>query len=304
MKKKTLNGFVANAPEECLARNLGWFSIGLGLVQLLAPRRLGRAIGVGDHPVLMRLLGLRELASGLSILTQANPTPGLKARVAGDVMDLALLGSSLTTSNSKECALIATAVVAGVTALDVKCARQLSENPGVNIRAIHVTRTIIIDRPPEELYQFWRNFENLPRFMNHLKRVEVLNQTRSRWTAKGPAGSEVEWEAEIINEHPNEMIAWRSVQGSQIETAGSVRFERATGGRGTLLKVEMQVEPPAGVLGATVAKLFGESPDKQVHVDLHRFKQLMETGEVARTEGQAAGRSRSTSRKYDDFVRT
>lgn len=304
MTTKAINGFAANAPHEKMARGLGWFSLGLGLAQILAPRKLGRAIGVGDHPVLMRLLGLRELASGVSILTKPDPAAAVNARVAGDLMDLTLLGASLTTGGQPGRLLVATAAVAGVAALDVRCARQLKDSPGTNIRAIHVCRTIIIDRPAAELYEFWRNFENLPRFMNHLQTVTVLDEKRSHWVAKGPAGSSVEWDAEIVNDHPNEMIAWRSTASAQIATAGTVRFQPATGGRGTLLKVEMQIDPPAGVLGITVAKLFGESPEKQVHVDLHRFKQLMETGEVARTEGQPAGRSRSTSRMYDDFVRT
>jgi uncharacterized membrane protein len=305
MTKKKYNGFVANAPEERLARALGWFSIGLGLMQILAPRRLGRTIGVGEHPTLMRLLGIREFASGLSILTKPNPTPALKARVAGDAMDLALLGTALASPGTSAARVVAaTAAVAGVTALDVRAAQKLSRNPGVNIQAVRASQTIIIDRSREELFQFWRNFENLPRFMTHLHRVQVRDLRRSHWTARGPAKSQVEWDAEIVNERENELIAWRSLPGSDINLAGAVRFEPATGGRGTLVKVEMLYDPPAGVLGATVAKLFGESPEKQVHVELHRFKQLMETGEIARTDGQPAGRSRSTSLKYDDFVQT
>lgn len=200
--------------------------------------------------------------------------------------------------------MVATAAMAGVTALDAKCARQLEENPGVNTRAIHVTRSVIIERPAEELYQFWRDFTRLPKFMNHLHEVQILDEKRSHWVAKGPGRTSVEWDAEIVNEHPNELIAWRSLPGSQVTNAGSVRFARATGGRGTVVKVEMQVEPPAGVLGVAVAWIFGAAPDKQVHVDLHRLKQLLETGEIARTEGQSAGRGRSTSRKYDDLVRS
>jgi uncharacterized membrane protein len=299
------NGFVGRVKEEQLARGLGWFSLGLGLAQILAPRSLGRTIGVGEHPTLMRLIGLRELACGVGILTQKNPSDWLWARVGGDLMDVALLGIAFTSEDSKPSRIAAaTAVVAGVARIDMSCSQQLSQNPGANIRAIHVTRAITIDRSPEELFQFWRNFENLPRFMNHLKSVEVKSDTRSHWVAKGPANSDIEWDAEIVNEHRNEMIAWQSCEGADVENAGSVRFTPATGGRGTVVKVELKYDPPAGVLGATVARLFGEAPEKQIAIDLGRLKQFLETGEIARTEGQAAGRKKSTSRKYDELVRS
>ncbi|MDB6028346.1 MAG: cyclase/dehydrase, partial [Verrucomicrobiales bacterium] len=164
--------------------------------------------------------------------------------------------------------------------------------------------TIIVERSAEDLFEFWRHFERLPVIMNHLESVEMLGHNRSRWVAKAPAGMHVEWDAEIINEHPNELIAWRSLEGADVENAGTVRFQPAPGGRGTLVKVDLEYIPPAGVIGAKIAKLFGESPEKQITVDLRRFKQLMETGEIARTEGQPAGRATSTSKKYDDFVRT
>jgi uncharacterized membrane protein len=106
-----------------------------------------------------------------------------------------------------------------------------------------------------------------------------------------------------VNEHPNELIAWQSCAGADVQNAGSVRFYPATGGRGTVVKVEIKYEMPAGVLGVTFARLFGQFPEKHIAVELGRFKQLMETGEIARTEGQPAGRKRSTSRKYDDLVR-
>jgi uncharacterized membrane protein len=304
MAQRNGNRTASGGDEVRLARALGWFSIALGLAGILAPRRLGKMAGVGSHPTLLRLLGFRELASGIGILTQPRPTGWLQARVAGDVMDLALLGSALASSTSRPARVIAaSAAVAGVAALDVKCSRQLKENPAANISLLHFKRTLIIDRSPEELYRFWRAFENLPRFMNHLESVRTTGDKTSHWVAKGPAGTRVEWDAEITRAEPNSLIAWRSVAGSDVDNAGSVRFSRATGNRGTVVAVEIQYDPPAGVLGATVAKLFGEAPEKQVKVDLLRFKQLIETGEIARTEGQPAGRPHSTSRKYDDFIR-
>ncbi|MGN6552415.1 MAG: SRPBCC family protein [Verrucomicrobiota bacterium] len=304
MAYKRTNGYVAGTREESLARGLGWFSIGLGLAGLLAPRRLGRTAGVGEHPGLIRLIGLRELASGVGILTQPNASNWLWSRVAGDLIDLVLLGSTLSSKKSSPGRVaVVGAVVAGVTALDWKCSQSLSGRSGVNLHAIHVTRTITVDRSPEELFRFWRNFENLPRFMTHLKSVEIKTDQRSHWVVKGPAGKNVEWDAEIVNERPNQLIAWRSCEGADVDHGGSVRFEPATGGRGTVIKVELRYSPPAGTMGATIAKLLGESPQKQIAVELGRFKQLMETGEIAQTEGQPAGRMRSTSRKFDDLVR-
>jgi uncharacterized membrane protein len=287
-----------------MARGLGWFSIGLGIAQVAAPRALCRLMGVKANPNLLRLLGMREIVSGVGILTQRQPAGWLKARVAGDAMDLALLGTAAaTTAGNRNRLAVATAAVAGVTALDVISSRQLARRPGANLTAIHVKRSVTINRSPADLYNFWRNFENLPQFMSHLESVQVTGPTRSHWVARGPAGKRVEWDAEIINERTDELIAWKSLEGADVDNSGSVRFEPAPGGRGTIVRVQFQFQPPAGVLGANVARLWGESPEKQVPVELRRFKQLMETGEILKTEGQSAGRARSTSKKYDDMVR-
>lgn len=162
-------------------------------------------------------------------------------------------------------------------------------------RGIKVEKSVLINKSPEELYRFWRNFENLPRFMNHLESVKVNDDRHSHWVAKAPLGTTVEWDAEIINEKENELIAWRSLEGADVNNAGSVRFQPARGGRGTEVKVSLEYDPPAGVLGAAVAKLFGEEPNQQVEDDLRRFKQLMETGTIPTTEGQSSGRSSSAA---------
>lgn len=155
---------------------------------------------------------------------------------------------------------------------------------------VRVEEVVTIDATPEELYAFWRNFENLPRFMHNLEAVEVHDAKRSRWVARGPAGTTVDWEAEIINEIPNELIGWRSVNGSQINNAGSVHFERSSGGLGTEVKVVLRYDPPAGKLGAAVSRVFGEDPAVNVQEDLRRLKTLVETGELATTKGQPTGR--------------
>ncbi|HEX9161605.1 MAG TPA: SRPBCC family protein [Thermoanaerobaculia bacterium] len=157
-------------------------------------------------------------------------------------------------------------------------------------RGIRVEKTMTINATPEQLFSFWRNFENLPRFMDHLESVKVIDSKRSHWAARGPAGLDAEWDAEIINEVPNELIGWRSVEGSRVNNAGSVHFNRATGDRGTEVKVVLRYDPPAGLIGAAFAKLFGEDPAYQVQEDLRRLKQLIETGEIATIENQPSGR--------------
>jgi uncharacterized membrane protein len=209
-----------------------------------------------------------------------------------------------TNSELPSVALLTASLVAGITALALTRRSRTTSDQQVGDGALHLRETVTINRSPDELYQFWRNFENLPRFMNHLHEVQRISDNQSRWVASGPLGSTVEWTAEIINETPNELIAWRSLDGGDIDCAGTVRFQAAPGGRGTIVKVEMQYRPPAGKLGATVARLLGAGPNKQVAVDLRRFKQLIETGEIARTEGQSAGRPQSTSRKFDDVLRS
>ena len=147
-------------------------------------------------------------------------------------------------------------------------------------KAIKVERSVTIDLPAAELYRFWRNFENLPRIMAHLESVTVLDDRRSHWKAKAPAGQSVEWDAEIIREEPNRLIGWRSVHEATVPNAGSVHFDEAVGGRGTTVRVVLEYQPPAGRLGRLVAKLFGEEPDVQVREDLRRFKSMMEAGEI------------------------
>ncbi len=154
---------------------------------------------------------------------------------------------------------------------------------------IHVETSITINKSPEELYSFWRKLENLPRFMKHLESVTSLDSNRTHWVANGPAGKSVEWDAEIYNEKPNELIAWRSLEGSDITNAGSVRFEPA-GVQGTVVKVVLNYNTPGGKISALLAKLFGQEPGQLIDEDLRRLKQILETGEIATTEGQTSGR--------------
>jgi len=157
-------------------------------------------------------------------------------------------------------------------------------------QGIRVDTAVTIQKPREELFSFWRNLENLPRFMRHLHSVTRIDDRRSHWIAQGPGGKMLEWDAEIINEERNERIGWRSLPGSDLDTAGSVHFKEAPGGRGAEVHVELQYIPPAGAFGAAFARLLGQDPADQIKDDLRRLKQIMETGETATIEGQPHGK--------------
>ncbi len=270
---------------------LGYFSLGLGLAELLAPNLMSRLIGV-KHPdetnrATMRVMGAREITAGIGILASQQPAKAVWARVAGDALDLALLGKTLANSeNDRGRTLFAAVNVLAVTALDITTARQLSEQPQTKAtekaaEGIIVTkRSVTIQRPVAEVYSFWHNFENLPRFMRHLKSVTVTGNGRSHWVALAPAGQTVEWDAETVEDRPNECISWKSLPGSDVRNSGTVNFRAAPGNRGTEVRVVMQYDPPFGKLGSKIAMLWREEPRQQVHDDLRHLKQVMETGEI------------------------
>ena len=285
----------ARAAAERRARGLGWFSIGLGLAQIAAPRAVARLIGVRDDDEnrnTMFAIGFREITSGVGLLSQPQQPAWAWSRVGGDMMDVALLSRALKSDeNDRTRVGVATAAVLGVTILDVLTSQQLTrhrsdatERGDDEYGSKEVTKAITVNRPREEVYRFWRNFENLPQFMSHLESVQVIDDRRSHWKAKAPAGKSVEWDAQITQDTPGELIAWESLEGADVANAGSVRFTDAPGGRGTQITVQMRYDPPAGALGAMVAKLFGEEPGQQVDGDLRRFKQVMETGEVVHSD--------------------
>ena len=300
---------------ERLALGLGWFSIGLGLTEICATRSLARLIGLPERErtlATLRALGVREIGHGVAILAQPDSAARVWARVAGDALDLSVLAAAMADEESDQTRVSAAiGAVLGAAALDVTCAQQLSrqsENgrPGGSRRlresnGVRVERVTTINRPVHEVYEFWRRFENLPRFMRHLESVEMLENGRSRWRANGPAGMRFQWDAEILQDREGEWIAWRSVEGSDVQNSGSVRFQAAPGARGTEVRVQLQYSPPAGAFGRTIAKLFGEEPDQQIHEDLHRFKQLMETGEIPISEGPSLWRAAQPPKDVDQL---
>ena len=265
-----------------LAHGLGWFSIGLGLVEIVAPGRTARWIGVPKSRSLLRFFGMREIATGMILLLHHKPGEAAWLRVAGDAADLSFLGAAhLSRSTDKYRLGIATATVGAVSALDVTSALVLSRRDRGRIVRTH---TITINRPVEDVYRFWRNFENFPRFMSHVESIRITGEKRSHWTVRAPAGRTVEWEAEITEDQENERIAWRSLKGADIDNSGQVEFFPAPGGRGTEVRVRIEYYPPGGALGAALASLFGEEPGTQLKGDLYRLKQVMETGEVVHSD--------------------
>lgn len=179
-------------------------------------------------------------------------------------------------------------------ALGRNSARGTRVSPVASVRrgeATKVEQSVVVNQPVQEVYQFWRNFENLPRFMDHLESVTVIDESRSHWIAKAPAGTRVEWDAVIHNEIEGQLIAWRSLPGADINNAGSVHFSSVGGDTGqTEVRVVLSYEPPAGKVGVAVAKLLGEEPATQVADDLRRFKQVMEASEITGNSRPATGR--------------
>jgi uncharacterized membrane protein len=277
-----------------LAQGLGWFSIGLGTAQILAPRAMSRLVGVKDadgNKALMRLLGIREISAGIGLLTDPKPTGFAAARVAGDAMDLALMVNTLTTPrNDRGRALLATAFVLGAGLLDVLATEELStttpkvDHPIRGADGLQVKKSVTVNRPVEEVYAFWRNFENLPQFMKHLDSVVGTGENTSRWRAGSSLGLTVEWEVQLVEDRPNELLSWQTIGVSDVTGHGRVEFTPAPGGRGTEVHAAIVYQVPGGALGNRIARIFRDVPGVKVENQLNVFKQIIETGEELRSD--------------------
>ncbi|TDB70562.1 SRPBCC family protein, partial [Micromonospora sp. KC721] len=277
-----------------LPRVLGVVSLALGVGGLLAPRAVARLTGVDDSPgayPVIRAVAGRELGHAAGLLAGRRPAGWAWTRVAGDGVDLALLGRALADRRGERRRRVAitAAVVAGIAAVDLLAAARAGRARRARERLITMEVGVTVNRPASQAYRFWRDLENLPHVMAHLESVRAVDSRCSRWTARGPAGQSVSWDAEIVEDRPDELIAWRSLPGAPVPNAGRVRFVPAPGDRGTEVRVELGYAPPAGQLGRAVAKLFGEEPEQQVRDDLRRFKQVLETGEVVRSDASPEG---------------
>ncbi|MBA3463161.1 MAG: SRPBCC family protein [Deltaproteobacteria bacterium] len=268
-----------------LSRGLGWYSLALGAAQLVMPKKLARLIGVepaGLTPIIVRAMGVRELIAGVSVLAQPRRPMPLWTRVAGDLVDLGLLGLAAGTKRTSG-ARVATAIgmVAGVMALDVIAARRVQKSfEEANLPVIF---SVTINKPPEEVYAFYRRLEQLPSFMDYLESVRVIDQTKSHWVAKLPVGN-IEWDAEIIEDIPGELIAWRTMPGSKLKLSGRVTFRRTPGRNMTEVRCEMKLGFTGAAPSTALAKAFAKP---QIKGDLRRLKQVLETGEVLISDASA-----------------
>ena len=269
-----------------LATGLGWFSIGLGVAELIAPRQMQKVIGVRDRDKrrnVLRAYGVREIAAGAGILSMPSHPAWLWTRVAGDLVNLASLGQAFGLRDAKRGRVAAaTAAALGVTALDVLCGAQLSP-PG----PFRANATVLIGRKPDELYSFWRDLSNVVQLEPYLESVRPLGNERWRWKARVGDGPAIVFDTEMIRDTPNHYIEWRSVEGSPTSLRASIQFTPTRGDRGTLVRSEVEMQGPVALL-AKPASAVGMGPELRLEMHLRRFKQLMETGEIARAyRGQA-----------------
>jgi uncharacterized membrane protein len=274
-----------------MAKGLGWFSIGLGLAELLVPRDVARLIGAKSSArthTTLRALGVREIISGVGILTRPENANWLWSRLGGDVMDVALLRTELAPERSESARgwaatalVLGVAAVDGLTALELERESDVSEGPSKHPMIVNATLTI--NRPQADVYRFWRDFQNLPGLLSHVESVRV-DGNRSHWRAELPAGLELEWSAEIEEDRPDELISWRSLPGGLLQNHGRVSFRRAPGDQGTEVHVTLGFEPLGGALGGAFAKLFGSLPANKLRADLKRIKQVLETGSLMRSD--------------------
>jgi uncharacterized membrane protein len=274
-------------PRSATTVGLGCLSVTLGLAELLAPRALARLTGVRDDVRtrwIVRALGARELAVGIGLLADRRPSRWLWARVAGDVVDLALLGAAARQAGAERPrALGAIGAVVGITALDAACAATATKDDHARA-AVPVRKSITIARPPEEVFRLWRALEKAPTYLANIESVEVLDARRSRWTARGPVGPVVTWESVITEEQPNAALAWKSTDSSDVHTSGRVTFESAPGERGTEVHLELRYGPPRHGAGKLGAFLWKTSLEPMLERDLARFKQLLETGHIVQSD--------------------
>jgi uncharacterized membrane protein len=291
--------------KDRVTKFLGWFSVGLGLAEVLAPEKVARLIGIEneeDHTTLLRAYGVRELMAGIGILSRPKPTYWLWNRVIGDGADIASLGKAMRNEKNDRTRLTATTLaVLGVTALDIMQSVKLTSEklpatghdegsfmlPEGENGLEHVQAVITVNRPVEEVYEFWKNPQNFSRFMGHIESVRVTGGGRTRWKAKAPAGLSVEWDAVTVEDRPNELISWQSVGDAEVHNRGTVRFTRATGNRGTEVHLEVDFKPKGGAIGARIAKMFAMIPKLQLRADLQRFKQMIELGEIVLSDSTA-----------------
>jgi uncharacterized membrane protein len=240
---------------------------------------------------MMRVVGAREIASGLGILTQSQPTPWLWSRVGGDAMDIALLRSAMSSPQADQNRVAtATAAVIGIAAIDALVStRQTPSADGTDQTspdhgAVRVASAVTVQGSVDDVFSYWNGFQGLPRFMSDAASVEITGDRQSRWTVPAPVGTSVEWDVQITDSALNEYIAWQTAEESRIAASGDVRFRTAAGNRGTQVIFAAQFNPPGGELGKKIAQPLAEIFGTKITNDLRRFKQLVELGEIVHSD--------------------
>lgn len=279
-----------------LVKGLGVASLGLGLTEVLVPTRVAALAGVDatrQSRAVIRALGVRECGHAAALLLGSEKL--VWTRVAGDVLDIAVLAAGMAgRPASRRRGIISAIALTAIGGADLYAALRVTGNEKHSRHAskqrYHALRAAVtVQRPPQDVYRFWRDLENLPSFMYHLKSVTADADGRSHWVANAPIGQPVQWDAQITEDQPGKRIAWQSLPGSGIENGGSVEFAPDNSGKGTEVRVTIGYQLPGGTLGKVASTLLGESPEQQVNDDLRRFKQILETGQVMRSDGSPDG---------------
>ncbi|MFN8593194.1 MAG: SRPBCC family protein [Thermomicrobiales bacterium] len=277
----------ATQVPDTLLRSIGFFSLGLGLAQLFAPQRVANLIGLEDGGNGMRLIGLREIAAGAGILIKSNHPAWFWLRIGGDIMDLAILNAANDGRAARpERIALAKAAVAGIAALDALAAsksdgREEQPVPGsTSVGDAPVKAAVTVNAPIDQVYAYWEDLRNLPRFMSALANVRPNPDGGMKWIMSGPAGIEVAFDTEIVDATRNERIAWRAMERAPIAASGEVLFRPAPGDRGTQVITNTRFSPPGGPLGAQIAGLLGPALSMKMQSDLLRMKQIIELGEI------------------------
>ncbi len=286
----------AASKTAALVKGLGAASLGLGLSEILAPGKIAALAGVDETArsrAVIRALGLRECGHGAALL--AGPDTLVWTRVAGDALDVAFLAAGVIRRGPgrRRRGIVTAAALTAIGGADLYAALRTTRGDtarhagGQRHRALRAAITVM--RGPEDVYGFWRNLENLPQFMHHLQSVTTTGDGQSHWVANSPVGQPVQWDARVVEDLPGKRIAWQSLPDSGIENSGCVDFTPDRSGKGTEVRVTIAYQMPGGAVGKAVATLLGESPEQQVNDDLRRFKQIMETGQVLRSDGSPDG---------------
>jgi len=188
-------------------------------------------------------------------------------------------------------------------ALGMNTAEAEESDEQIARRGIHVENAFLVNRSPQELYRYWRSFENLPRIMAHLESVNVIDERRSHWVARLPrmaGGKRLEWDAEVTRDDPDSLIAWQSTPGSDVETRGQIRFTPGTADRGTVVHASMTYVPPGGILAQWLAPLFSKGSKRMIREDMRNFKRVMEVGEIPTIIGQPHGTCTGQGERYTE----